>query len=1195
MLYRNDVWQIRDGLPQNSIFCINQTSDGYLWLGTQEGLVRFNGIKFTVFDRDNTPELRSNYITTMTKDSQGTLWIGTKGGGLVSYKSGAFKHYGIHQGLGSENINTLLSCTSDCIFIGTDTGIDLMEKGFIKTINISTPLKAERVFVNAISQHTRKSIWVGTERHGLVLINLQNKTPSLQSHLFKGVNIKSLMVTSDNTLWIGTASGGLFSVNNGELSPPAYYSQLKGKEIISLFKDKKSALWIGTRGHGIFRLNQTRFFHYDSTHGLSCNLVKCFFEDREGSLWIGTFTGGLNRLIDTKIITYGTRHGLSHENTKGIFQDSKGRVWVGTEDGGVNCFHKGNFTHYSQKHGMGSNKVYSICEGPNNAIWMGTYGGGITVYRNGKFSTLTKDNGLSSNYVRTVYADSKGRIWVGTYGGGLNLIEGGKINPLSSLNGLVYARISAILEDKNGFIWVGTVGGGLCQLSNEGKLLRIFRKSNGFISDIILSLAEDLDGTVWIGTYDGLYHYRSGNFRFINKKDGLYDHLIYCILQDEGGNMWMSCNKGIFQIKKEVMQEFIEGKIKKLTCIPYGTTDGMRSTECNGVCQPAGFRTQQNDLWFPTIKGVAVISPKNMPVNQFVPPVNIEKVLLNNEDVTHQNHLVVSPGKYNLEIQYAALSYVAPEKIRFKYRMEGVDKSWIHAGSRRSVYYTNLSPGQMEFKVIASNNDGVWNYEGHSFKFTVKPYIYQTWWFYLLLALAFVGCTYGFIRLRMRQGRQKERELMSLVKFKTEELTETIAALGKANESKSELLNMVAHDLKNPLQVISGYIELISRKSNPNEHIAKEIEYIQKSSHQMSDLIENILNSSIIDSGAIELKIRPIDLSKLSHFVVDAFQGSAEKKNQKIYAAIEPDIFIQGEKSRIREILENLISNAIKYSPIGKSIWYFLKKKDQNVQMVVQDEGPGLNDRDMKKIFGKFQRLSAKPTGGEPSTGLGLSIVKSLVELHQGKIKVESKPGAGAKFLVELPLSDVKDEKHVSELPMNLGPSVKDFSEFEPFLEMEWRRSQRNRHPISLILISIDDLEHQNSLHLTRSNTKLMNQVGTLLCKSVNRPGDQVSHYKNNQFAIVLSETDAQGGATIAKKALQMVQKEFPKDITLSQGCATMFPRIKSDKKELISLAERALTESIELGGAQFTHLKGRKNWRQVLMPGKEDHPEPLG
>ncbi|MBI3005975.1 MAG: hypothetical protein HYY49_11270 [Ignavibacteriales bacterium] len=991
--FLHKVWQSEDGLPQNSITSLLQTQDGYLWIGTLEGLVRFDGARFTVFDKRNTPALKSNRIWSLCEDRQLNLWIGTENGGLTCFHNGSFETFDTSDGLLSNTVFKVYEDRKGSLWVGTFAGLNIKTNGRFAEFVARTALPRKPVW--GICEDFRGTLWFGST--GIYSLD-GNRFVRHASQDFSLSMVWALQFDSKDNLWIGSDLG-LLKYKNGKFSSLELTETPVVPAIRSLLLDAKGSLWIGTDGRGLFRISNNRISTYSLAEGLSSNSVYALMQDREGSLWIGTNGGGLNQVRRAKFTSYTTLVGLSHDFVWSVCEDRKKNIWVGTYDG-LTRLSGGSARVYSLADGLRNTFIWALHEDRGGQLWLGT-NGGLVLFDGVTFKTYELNPDRSENIVRAILQDRRGNLWVGTSDMGLCLFRNGTFKSYTTKHGLGNNSVRAILEDSEGNLWVGT-SSGLSKFRNG--VAKTYSLRDGLSSDNIRCLYQDGDGTLWIGTDGGgLIRMKDGRFTAFTESEGLFDDVVSQILEDDKGNFWMSCNRGIFWIAKKELNELAEGKTNRISCVSYGSADGLKSQECNGGSQPAGWKSSDGRLWFPTVKGLAVINPNNIRTNRLPPPVVIEEIVADSTRYANVRSVDFSPGAERFEFHYTALSFVATEKIQFRYKLEGVDKAWINAGNRRVAYYTNIPPGEYFFKVSAANSDGVWNFEGSSVALNVRPRFLQTRVFRFLSALLVGAVVFGVYRMRVQHLRTREAELKELVEKRTTDLLEQTRIAKEASKFKSQLLSLAAHDLKSPLISIRGFIQLLRDDITKKPDATEKADLIQHLSQNMITLVNELLESAALEDRKIQLFRRPVDISLLALAVTDLNKHYADQKGQRLHASLDDACIVEVDAGRMQEAMENLVSNAIKYSPHGKNIYITVERKNSSVVFSVRDEGPGLTAEDKQKLFERFQRLSSRPTGDESSTGLGLFIVKQIVELHGGKVWVEGQHGMGSTFLIELP------------------------------------------------------------------------------------------------------------------------------------------------------------------------------------------------
>ena len=765
--YAHDVWLPEDGLPQVSVMDMKQTRDGYLWIATQGGVARFDGVRFTVFDKRNTEAFSGASVEALEEDSHGNLWLATTAGGLVRRSpDGEFSRYTSEDGLASNVILSVLEDSKGTVWIGTNAGLNRFRDGRIERILDESGLASARV--EQIFEDRTGQLWLGTQALGLCRL-LDGIATCIDMEDGLGSNrVVSLAESADGSLWIGNESAGLDRYRDGLLYHLGPEQGMPLDTVYDLLEDQDGNLWIATLNHGLLRYTAGRFSSFSEAEGLSGRRCSSLLEDREGSLWIGTFIGGLNRLRDATFVTISARDGLSADPTWSVLEDRHGAIWVGAMPG-LNRIVDGKIVPYAGQEEVADCQVQTILEAADGALWIGTARMGLMRLWQGKWTSWTEDNGLISNAVFGIVQDHEGVIWISTRNG-LSRIDDEGIRSYTTADGLPHNSLRPMLVDSDGTLWVGTRGGGVALVKNA----EITAFDPGIdlepAHQTILTIHEDRDGAIWIGTGGGLLRYRNEEIRLLERSDGLYDEHIHKILQDDAGNYWMSCNNGIFSVTKESMTRFFSGQNERIESRVYGRTDGMLSSECNGGSEPAGWRGRDGRMWFPTIQGVVALNPDNLEVNPIMPPVLIEEVLVDGRTLDVDRDVVLAPGTQRYEFRYTALTFLGTDKVRFRYKLEGLDSDWIEADGRRTAYYNTLPPGDYVFQVVACNSDGVWNVAGDSYRLTQQPRFYETKSFYAVCVFALVFLVASLFMVRIRQLRRREEELVRAVEERTREL-----------------------------------------------------------------------------------------------------------------------------------------------------------------------------------------------------------------------------------------------------------------------------------------------------------------------------------------------------------------------------------------------------------------------------------------
>lgn len=752
--YVHRVWKAENGLPQNTITAITQTTDGYLWLGTRAGVIRFDGVRFTVFNKENTPEMKDDNIWTLCADPNGGLWIGTNFGGLLHYRDNKLRSYTTQEGLSDNGIWSLYYDPDGTLWIGTSGGgLNYYRQGEFGKVTIADGLSSDYIW--STYRDSQGALWIGTDGGGLNRMLNGAVTQYNYTNGFPADYVFAITEDDAGALWFATEAG-LFKYSNERFTRFTTDDGLAGNIVWTMLYDSHSNLWIGTDGEGLNLFRGGHFSIYNESMGLSSDLIACLYEDREHNVWVGTKGGGLNQFIDGVITTYTEKEGLSYDFVYSVYGDEEDNLWIGTGNGGLCKFRQGEFISYTTADGLSDDIILAVCGSQRGGVWLGTDGGGLDYWSEERIEHYSDQQGLPSNTIWSLFEDRQGTLWIGTDGGGLSSLTDGEFRHYGYEYGVNSEFISEIYEDHSGVIWIATRDVGLYRYQDG--IFKQFTIEDGLLSDIVWSIHEDQAHTFWIGTSEGINRINRGGISSYDRKDGLFDDIVYSILEDDAGYLWMSGNRGIYRIERAAFERYDQGQIRAIPYLSFGIADGMKANECN-YGTPSGWRTGDGHLWFPTIKGVSMIDPTRVIQNDLIPQVTIERVKIDGREYSPDSVIEVPPGYGNIEIQYTALSFVDAQKVFFRYRLENYNSDWIDARRRREAFYTNIPPGEYTFRVIACNNDGIWNETGATLKIVLKPHYYQQAWFRLLMVLGLVGLGAGIYYLRVRQLVKREKEL----------------------------------------------------------------------------------------------------------------------------------------------------------------------------------------------------------------------------------------------------------------------------------------------------------------------------------------------------------------------------------------------------------------------------------------------------
>ena len=899
-------WTLEEGLPQNSVNAIVQADDGYLYLGTFGGLARFDGVHFDVLGpREGLPASR---ITALQSASDGTLWIGTEDAGVFRSTAG----HGFEQvPLPELPVGPVVGIRSDrdgVTWIGTSRGLIRLDAAGARAWDEERGMPDD--WVMSLLEDSRGTLWVGTEtgllrREGERFVRVPLPAPD--------PSVRSIAEDDDGTLWVATLSSLLRSTSTGfEAVPrPAGYD---GEVAAQLLVGADGAIWLGA--NALFRRHDGAWESLALPLRAQGTVAKAIFQDREGSVWVGLDGGGLVRLRSSRIRSY-TLPPLD-VSTVPIVEGADGAMWIGTLCNGLVRLAGDVATAVRRDDGGSFGCVWSLHVDRSGALWVG-HGGGLTRIDGsgqrhftvpGEVQVAGEDNyGLG---VRAILEDSRGRLWVGT-ATGLSRFEDAGLANVRVTKVLAGIHVRSIVEARDGSLLIGTQAG--LSRYRDGESAGKIDRASGLSSDDVRVVLEDADGTLWIGTYGGgLNRVRDGKISHYFRTDGLNDDVVSQIFDDGQGFLWMSGNRGISRVARRDLEAFAEGRITSLNAVAFGQADGMVETECNGGAQPAGWQARDGKLWFPTIRGVVMVDPRPLPINRVPPGVAIVRVTAGQTEVPLADRVEIAPGTSRLEIHYAGLSFVAPERLRFRYQLEGLDDAWVEAGGRRTAYYTQPPAGDYLFRVTAANEDGIWNPTGASVQIRLRPRFYETRTFLGVALVAAALLLFGFYELRVHRLRQRQRELERLVGQRTAQLESHRDQLRELNEGLEQRVDSQTKTIRETRDVAIFTLAKLAelRDDATGKHMQRIGEYCRLLAGELvrrgvvdleDEFVEQIHRSSQLhDIGkvavpdAILLKEGPLSAEDLevmqSHVTVggDALRSVLERYDSPSFLSMAMDI-----------------------------------------------------------------------------------------------------------------------------------------------------------------------------------------------------------------------------------------------------------------------------------------------------------------
>jgi len=972
-------WAEKSGLDTKNITSAFQSRDGYLWLTSYSGIIKFDGYQSQFYNRNNLPFLAiDGFRKGFEAPDESRLYFASQGSGVLVYENNNFKLLTASNGTIPKSINYLLVEENRSILIGSNDGLYQYQDNKI------TPLKPsifKKMNVIDIKRDHNGTLWIATEGQGLYSLDPQGNTRrygienGLQSNVINTLSIDSLQV------YIGTQAG-IAILKNREVKPIEFMQNQSINTILS----KGDIVWVGSN-NGLGRLN-IKTNNGDYTRSLEATTLTRINQiqfDKEGSLWICTGRDGLIQLRQTGVSNYTTYDGLSSNKINIIKNDYLGnRQFIGCDDGSLFTYNNNQITKIPLKLQSSQTGIRDVLEEKDGTLWVASYRGLIRKRGDDEFK-YDLSQGLSSMDLRVIHKDQKGNIWVGSRSGGLvKIVDDQVVAIYDENNGLNSNFVLSIEEDNDGNLFIGTHSGGLTQISPKGDF------TNHSISEndaglIIFNTHIDKQGQLWVVSNSGLYHFQDGKFTPIALQKNLSGISMFDWLEGPQGDAWITSSQGVINIPKAELAAFFKDNSHIVESKMINSTDGMREEECTGAVQAS--TDNAGRLWIPTIGGVSVIDTDLLRTNTIKPPVYISSLTADTTIYENNNDLEIPAGHIRYVINFTALSFISPDEMKFRYRLENFDEDFIEVKNERQVEYTNLPPGDYKFSVMASNNDGVWNEVGDELRFSVAAFYYQTTWFYLLVVLAATAI------------------LFITYKWRIHGIEKMNVKLRKVNSELDSFVYSASHDLRSPLASLLGLIDLAHVDS---KNTGLYLEKMKTSVKKLDAFIGDIIDFS--SNERKEVMISTFSMPELIDDVLDELNFLNHDDSVTINKSFNGESSFASDRRRVAIILRNLISNALKYRDNEKqnptiSINIHCDKIYTSIE--IDDNGIGIAKHAMRDIFKMFFRATENSSG----SGLGLYIVKETVEKLQGTITVESVVKKGTTFTITLPNLQTKSEK----------------------------------------------------------------------------------------------------------------------------------------------------------------------------------------
>lgn len=1016
---------IEDGLSQSTVETIYQDSKGYIWIGTNDGLDRYNGYEFKYYkhDKDNKNSIPNNYIVDIIEDKNGHIWVSTINGlSRIDTNTDEVKNYSSDKNNGNLSDNNLwqiLYTTEGKFLVSSINGLNLYDEEndtFNRVLSKENELPSQ--FIYSVKEDSNGHIWVGTDKGLVELDKSLNLVKSYEDTVGES-EVYNIYDDLKGNVWVCTLDNGLFRINLSDKSVKNYKNTSSESSIMSnnvrdVVNDSNRQLWVATdKGICAFDYKTEKFRKYNKkayeSNNLVDNMVFCLFKDRCGVIWVGTYKGVSIFNPDTKFLHFKSNpndnDSISGDMVQGIYKDDDDLVWMGTSEQGINIM-DGKSTQYinTENSNLLSDTIQDIT-GYKDNIFIGTNNGLSVLVKNGDDYTITnytEEDGLPSNKIRSLFCDSKGNLWIGTNKGLAILDSNNKLMDITYIleeMGVADKFIRAVFEDSKGNYYIGCfLEGGLIKINPKTKEYKVYKSveddKNSISSNCIRYINEDLNGNILVGTSYGLniLDTNKDKFKSYTEKDGLINNIVYGVLVDDDNNIWMSTNGGISKLSadKNVFENFT-------------ITDGLQSNEFNGR---SCFKANTGYMYFGGVNGFNVFNPNDIDGFEVKPQIMIDDFEVNGVNKKDISNTGLKYSENNIKISFFTNDYRNTSAIQYYYKLNG--EEW-DTTKNNSILFVNLNPGNYELKVKAKNQQGVMS-EEHIVKFTIKPPFWKSklaiCTYLLLIALAIIKNRYEVKKLD-RLVNERTNDLIIEME-KNESLFKKVLSL---EQNKNNYFVNLSHELRTPLNVLCSISQLIKNISKKEMFISHErlsyyMEIMDRNTSRLLKLINNIIDNTKIENNSYVLTKEDIDIVYLvEETVIDMKDYIEEKGLRFIFDTDVEEKLINCDKAEIERCIINLVSNAVKFTSKGGLIEVILSDLGDKVKISVKDNGIGISEENKRLIFDRFNQVIDKNAESKGGSGLGLTICKQLITLHGGEIYVESEVGVGSEFVIILPVS----------------------------------------------------------------------------------------------------------------------------------------------------------------------------------------------
>jgi signal transduction histidine kinase/ligand-binding sensor domain-containing protein/CheY-like chemotaxis protein/HPt (histidine-containing phosphotransfer) domain-containing protein len=995
-------WTAGQGLPADTVTAVAQAADGYLWIGTEAGLARFDGLRFTIFRSTNTPALASHSIRALLASRDGRLWIGTDAG-MVRSRNGTFEA----AGLSGRQVHALCEDADGVLWAATDQGV-FTRRGDDEFVPLPESPAVPRTRPTALFADPEGKVWLAFPGQSGAVRMDQGASVSFHAGGELQDEVLAIARTPGGALWFGT-SRGLVQWQDGRARRIATADGLAGNRVSGLHVDGAGVLWVAS--NGLQRITGGEMATITSVAQLGTTGVASLGHDQEGNIWVGTVNDGLLRVREPawQIIRLDARN--TDTGFRTVMQGRDGTVWLAQgRRGVVRISSDGSVERRPPALDREADEVISVYALPGGEVFVGTRGA-LQIWRGEAVETHPE-----LPETRAFFQSRDGTLWIGVRDRGIYTWKDGVLAKEPLPAEVAASTVGSITETLSGEIIAGTWGHGLLVRATDGTWKAWNRATGGAPANDIRLVYADRKGSVWAGAPGyGLSLWEDNRFLVADWTSDSLDQHIDSVLEDDHGNLWISSARGVVIARRDELVAALHapGPPKRLGLVHV--TEGLRDSVEDLACFPNAGQTRTGQFWYATRDGILIGDARRTNPNPRPPAVHIERVLAGGQALDPAGPLVLPAGASGLLIEYSGLSFTAPHRVRFQYRLKGVDPDWIEAGERRVASYASLPPGRYEFQVIACNADGVWNDQGASLRFEQEAYLYQHPWFYLVLGAAGIAVALCFSRWRLAALRREKQRLEVAIAERTQELQVAKELAEASTRAKSEFLQSISHEIRNPLNGIIGLAGML-REGVRDVRQDELLVSLRACSKSLARVFHEVLSFTRLEHGHVALRETPFALRDLVAETAALFRVAERDRSGSITVDIEPEVpdRLVGDEEKLHAILGNFLANAMRHAP-GSPVEITVSADSindyaANVTFAVTDRGPGIPYEEQELVFGKFVRGTAARSQRTPGTGLGLATCRALAELMGGHVGVDSEPGQGASFFLTVRLNQDREQ-----------------------------------------------------------------------------------------------------------------------------------------------------------------------------------------